>query len=463
MRSVLLCALMATCAQSAWGSFAPSVEVLVAQLTARHPEALAAQSRTDRALGRQQIADAAFDLRVTQSTNIRPSGYYDGRVADQRLVQPLKPFNAEVFSGYRLSDGTFPVYEQELQTLDAGELSLGVRLSLLQNRDTDPRRLALENAAWRYQEAASSQLLDVNKLLYRGVSAWLDWYQSTLKRGVVTSLLLLTQDRLAAIQQRVESGDLAAITLTEYRTTLTQRQILAQEAERIEVQAQEQLKYFLTPTNGPESADTGKLTAPADIAWPFRVVTHHTQEAWSAEIEQHPALLALTAKAKQLNVDERIARNELLPELDLEMKVAQDFGTGPEALDGTESIIALSFEVPLGVRAAKGRVAMAAAATREVEYRYQVLAAQLLRDLQVSLTALAFNEKILVSSEEQEVLALELLAQEQIRFKEGESTQFVLISREKVALEAQLKRIDATIDRFRNELIVHATLAKLAG
>jgi outer membrane protein TolC len=98
-----------------------------------------------------------------------------------------------------------------------------------------------------------------------------------------------------------------------------------------------------------------------------------------------------------------------------------------------------------------------------VEYQHQALAAQLFRDLQVSLTALAFNEKILVSSQEQEVLALELLAQEQIRFKEGESTQFVLISREKVALEAQLKRIDATIDRFRNELMVHATLAKLTG
>jgi outer membrane protein TolC len=463
MRPAAILVLMVVCIEAKGAELAPGVDQLVSTLSTKHPEALAAQSRTQQAEGRRSVADAAFDLRVAQTTDIRSSGYYDGRVADQRMVQPLKPLNAEVFGAYRISDGSFPVYEQEYQTLDDGEVSLGVKISLLQNRDTDPRRLELENSAWHYQEAASRQLLDVNKLVYRGVSAWLNWYQSTLKRAVVAELLALTENRLEAIQQRVDSGDLASITLTEFRTTLLQRTVLLQEADRVEAQARDRLAYFMVGSDAEGYAVSDLLEVPPDIGWPYRIALGEGAIDWSDQINDHPGLLALEAKAQQLEVNQRLARNELLPELDLEMKIAQDFGSGPDSLDGTDSIIALSFEVPIGVRAAKARAAIAAAATREVDYQYQVVSAQIQRDLEVSLTALRFNQQILATSQNQESLALKLLAQEQIRFNEGESDQFILISREKSALEAQIKTIDATIDRLRNELLIHATLARLAA
>jgi outer membrane protein TolC len=463
MRPAAIFALMVVCIKATGDELAPGVDQLVSTLSTQHPEAMAAQSRTQQAEGRRSVADAAFDLRVAQTTDIRSSGYYDGRVADQRMVQPLKPLNAEVFGAYRISDGSFPVYEQEYQTLDDGEVSLGVKISLLQNRDTDPRRLELENSAWHYQEAASRQLLDVNKLVYRGVSAWLNWYQSTLKRAVVAELLALTENRLEAIQQRVDSGDLASITLTEFRTTLLQRTVLLQEADRVEAQARDRLAYFMVGNDAEGYSVSGLLEVPPDIGWPYSIALGEGVIDWSDQINDHPGLLALEAKAQQLEVDQRLARNELLPELDLEMKIAQDFGSGPDSLDGTDSIIALSFEVPIGVRAAKARAAIAAAATREVDYQYQVVSAQIQRDLEVSLTALRFNQQILATSQNQESLALKLLAQEQIRFNEGESDQFILISREKSALEAQIKTIDATIDKLRNELLIHATLARLAA
>jgi len=463
MKPACIFFLAAICIHATGSELAPTVDQLVSSISTQHPEALAAQSRTEQADGRRSVADAAFDLRVAQTTDIRSSGYYDGRVADQRMVQPLKAFNAEVFGAYRISDGSFPVYEQEYQTLDDGEVSLGVKVSLLQNRDTDPRRLELENSAWYYQEAASNQLLDVNKLVYRGVSTWLDWYQSTLKRTVVAELLALTESRLEAIQQRVDSGDLASITLTEFRTTLLQRKVLLQEADRVEAQARDRLAYFMVQNDTDVQYAPGVLKVPPDIGWPYAITPSEGAAAWSEQINEHPGLRALKAKAQQLEIDQRLARNELLPELDLEMKVAQDFGSGPDSLDGTDSVVALSFEVPIGVRAAKARAAIAAAATREVDYQYQVASAQIYRDLEVSLTALRFNQKILATSRNQESLALQLLAQERIRFNEGESDQFILISREKSALEAQIKTIDATIDKLRNELLIHATLGKLTA
>ena len=239
--------------------------------------------------------------------------------------------------------------------------------------------------------------------------------------------------------------------------------MLLQEADRVEAQARDRLAYFMVQNDTDRQYAPGLLGVPPDIGWPYAIAPSEGAAAWSEQINAHPGLRALKARAQQLEIDQRLARNELLPELDLEIKIAQDFGSGPDSLDGTDSVVALSFEVPIGVRAAKARAAIAAAATREVDYQYQVASAQIYRDLEVSLTALRFNQKILATSRNQESLALKLLAQEQIRFNEGESDQFILISREKSALEAQIKTIDATIDKLRNELLIHATLAKLTA
>ena len=203
-----------------WGSWAhaasPTVQELVAAIQSHHPEYLATLARTEQVAGERLEAEAAFDVRLVQDTYARSSGYYDGSYAEQSVIQPIQSMNAEVFGSYRISDGEFPVYEAEYQTLDMGEASLGVLLSLLQNRETDKRRLTQVMAAWRFMEAESKQLAELNKLIYKGVSAYLSWYQSHRKVAVVKDLVALTRERITGVQTRVLSGDLAAINLTEF-------------------------------------------------------------------------------------------------------------------------------------------------------------------------------------------------------------------------------------------------------
>jgi len=81
----------------------PTVAELVQMIQQHHPEYLAMQARTDQVGGERDEAGAAFDLSVVQESYIRPSGYYDGAYAEQRLVQPAKSLNAQVFGSYRIS------------------------------------------------------------------------------------------------------------------------------------------------------------------------------------------------------------------------------------------------------------------------------------------------------------------------------------------------------------------------
>lgn len=458
----------------AWGSWthaaSPTVQELVAAIQRHHPEYLATLARTEQVAGERLEAEAAFDVRLVQDTYARSSGYYDGSYAEQRVIQPIQSMNAEVFGSYRISDGEFPVYEAEYQTLDMGEASLGVRLSLLQNRETDKRRLTQVMAAWRFMEAESKQLAELNKLIYKGVSAYLSWYQSYRKVAVVKDLVALTRERITGVQARVLSGDLAAINLTEFETTLLRRQLMENEAEQQFQLARQRLSYFWRTADSPQYQGDAIDIPPSNIDWPFRVegsdasslgTSNLSTSGLEATIDAHPAVEALSAKVEQAKNKRKLARNETLPQLDLEVKVARDIGDGIEPLTGTESIVGLSFFMPLGQRAAKAREAIADAEIRSLEYDQIVLREQLRRDLDMSLKALTYTRRILALSRQQEALAETLLRQERARFDEGVSDQFLLISRETTALQAHLKTVDAEVEVLRQELALNATLASL--
>ena len=91
-------------------------------------------------------AEGAFDTSIEQSLYSRLNGFYDGQQADTRIVQPLRDFNAKVSAGYRLSDGSFPIYEDRRVTTENGELLFALQVSLLRNRAIDPKRLKLQDA-----------------------------------------------------------------------------------------------------------------------------------------------------------------------------------------------------------------------------------------------------------------------------------------------------------------------------
>ena len=439
----------------------PTVPDLVAFLNTHHPEYQSAVTRTGRIAQERETADAQFDLQLVQETYLRPSGYYDGGYAEQTIIQPIGPMNAQVFGTYRYSDGNFPVYEAEYETLDRGESSVGVKLSLLQNREIDDRRLALDNATWRYSEAQSQQSVQQNRLIFAGVSAYIDWYEHWQKLTVVENLVKLTEDRIKGVATRVESGDLAKISLTEVQAALMRRQLLLLEAQQNLENARHRLNYYFTA----DPNDTNRVSLnqpPADIAWPYSIAAS-TAEAFEAEIDGHPAVQALEAKLRQEQNKRQLADNETLPKLDLAMKVARDLGDGMEPLAGTESVVELSFFMPLGQRAAKARKAISEARIRELEYDRQVLKAQIARDITINLTTLQNKRQIYSLGLEQVELASALMEQEQRRFQEGVSDLFLLVNREAQALQAQIKAIEAKSAIFRQEIAVNATLAKLAA
>jgi len=437
-----------------------TVDELVTSIKQSHPALQAAQARSERAHFHQDEAAAAFDTRLEQQTQARPSGYYDGLYLDQAVIKPLQFMNAEVFGRYRISDGDFPVYEADMLTLDQGEASLGIKLSLLQNRDTDKRRLAVNKTQWKTEEARSKQNATLNKLIYAGVNEYVDWYQALRELQVAEELVMLTEQRLKGIEARYQNGDLPQISVTEYRSTLLSRRVSLRQAEQKVALAKRKLLFYWRPQNDTPQYEQTLNQPPDDIGWRYAFFQPDAQ--WQQQVlEQHPEIKALRATLRQAENDRRLARNETLPVLDLEMKLAHDLGDGPNSLDQTEGMVALAFSMPIGQRAARAREQAASAQMRSYEWEIQLLESALERDLDIGMKAHAFARDLSQLSAESRAVADQLLQQELKRFEQGASDQFLLLNREKRAVEARLKQIEAECNVLRVELDLAATAGEL--
>ena len=87
-----------------------------------------------------------FDLKLESKMDMRTRGFYDGKSGDVRAVKPLRFMNTEIYTGYRVSDGSYPDYEGKVDTLSEGEVRAGIKVSLWQTRDIDENRLVLWNS-----------------------------------------------------------------------------------------------------------------------------------------------------------------------------------------------------------------------------------------------------------------------------------------------------------------------------
>ena len=122
-----------------------TLEAVLASSRERYPQVLAAREKIRAQAGKLLSSEGAFDLYAEQTSKSRLSGYYDGRYTNTKIVQPLSGFSTDVYGGFKISGGDFPIYEDEAYTLDAGEFKIGAVFSLLRDRDIDDRRAKLRD------------------------------------------------------------------------------------------------------------------------------------------------------------------------------------------------------------------------------------------------------------------------------------------------------------------------------
>ncbi len=412
----------------------------IKQSTALHyPEILAAAQKQAAAKAIIQQKRGAFDATVEQNATSRLSGFYDGQQIDTRVVQPLSDFNSNIYGGYRISDGNFPIYEDRLITNNQGEILVGAELSLLRDNMIDERRAALTIAKIKSDTTDIDAFITQLDIELKAISQYWRWVAIGKQLQVLESILELMQTRQSGLVQRHQKGDIAKIYLTENQQYITQRKSDIVEAQRKFKEAAFELSLFYRNVQGEPIIPSQQVLPEA-----FPLPEMMKEEALLVKlIDLHPELARFEQAKLEQEQNYALGENQQLPKADLQLEFSDDLGRGNLSRQQAESVIKLNVSIPLEQNLAKGRMSEAKAEIRRLDYLEQLRKEQLQTQLANLLMELRARNEAIELAQEEINFAEQMETAERNRFSAGGSDFFLINLRQEALANAKIKEIQA--------------------
>jgi outer membrane protein TolC len=407
-----------------------------------YPQVLAAREAARARSGGVLAAEGAFDLRVDQLGQVRPSGFYDGRTLDTRVVKPLPGFNAQIYGGYRISDGRFPVYEDELNTLSGGEFSVGAILSLWRDREIDQRRFDLARSRNDLRKAELELLLRQILVQREAAGAYLQWLAAGRELRIYEELLRLADLRQAQFADLVNEGALPQITLTENLQAVLRRRALVADAERLLVNRANFLSLYLRNGDG-----SPRVPGPDELPQAFPrlppVDGEAVESAVAAALQLRPdaAILAVDGQVEADRV--RLGENLLKPRVDVGVEAARDLGAGSNTLDGTETVVKLQVSIPVERRTGEGRRAEAQANLNRIRQEQRLIEDRIAAEIRNVGNDIVANQRLMKITADELQQASTMEDAERVRLEAGQSNFFLLNAREEATADVRVRNVRA--------------------
>lgn len=341
-----------------------SLGQLLESVDRAYPEILRLARAVDAAQGKRLAAAGIFDPKVLLDLKDTPAGFYDTTRMKAEVQQLLPLWGIVAYGGYRQASGNLPIYYLEDETLDGGELRLGMRLPTLQGGSIDEKRAKLAAAGWR--QRISEEDLRAQRIAFFRVAAALywGWVANVETYRVQRELLRLSELRDAQIERKVERGALPSIDRLENLRALLARRERVIQARRSVERAAISLSLFLRNADGrptrpsPEQATGHLSTTIASSEGPIEIGIERA-------LRKRPEARRAVHELQEARVALRLADNRRLPVLDLVLEMSKDLGAGTEdqlkSLDPTVVKLGAKLSFPLFFRAGRGESAAARA------------------------------------------------------------------------------------------------------
>jgi len=428
------------------GPLLPSEVLRSSALT--FPAILESFEREAAARSDQLAADGAFDLMLKGEYYDRLTGFYSGGFGKVEARQPLRPYGAEVFGSYRVSDGTFPTYENYDYTNALGEAKVGAMFSLLRNRDIDARRFAIEDTRLAANQARLDVLLVQLNVQHEALRAYWRWVGAGAEIRVFEELLEIAEARQIGLTREVNEGARARIALTENEQNLLRRRSLLEEARRNFRTAANSLGFYLRGTDGQMVIPTREMLPDLARLGPIVPIQQLVATPLNAVIQSRPELQDFRLALERATNKVALRRNDLEPSLNASVELSRDFGQigpGGEGFDSTDTVVGLTFSVPLQRRTARGAVQRAEAELRETELRQRRITDQISTEVSNILADLTAAVKLAELADAEVTQANRMVQAERTRFRLGAGDFFLVNVREETAANAQISAIRAEL------------------
>ncbi|MBR9860750.1 TolC family protein [bacterium] len=325
----------------------------------------------------------------------------------------------------------------------------GMNLPVGEGLFIDERRAELKKAKLYLEATEASRDLLLNDLMLNAAEAYLSWYRNYKVYLLYLNAYELAKQRFDVVVQSHLLGDLPAIDTVEASIQKDSRLISLQESELKLKNSKRKLELFLWE-EGLVPLVLDSLTIPDTSSTGTPLFDREIYEVDSL-ISAHPELRIKQLAVSRLKVEERWKKEQLKPDLNLKYGVLS-----PELdynqLDWNNYMLGLGFEIPVLLRKERGELN-----TIQLKIQEQELGLAYQRADLYYLSDITLNNRntILLQIEVyRDVVANynRLLRGEITRFENGESSLFMINSRELPYIQSQMNYIDLDVEMRLIEL-----------
>jgi outer membrane protein TolC len=412
-----------------------SAEDLAAVVRKFHP--IARQAGLDvRIAGANLIASrAGFDPVLRHDNNRKD---FDGiTYYDQQWTEIKIPtwYGIDLYAGRESVNGNRLNPEETKGTIDY----LGVSMPLVQNLVMDKRRAALQQAKIYREQSEVGRRAVLNNLVLEALDSYWQWWGNYRQLAIVRASLQNAGKRFQMVRTAYLLGDRPAIDTLEALTQVQTFEQRESEALMEVVKSRLELSTFLWTAEG------GAYDLPDDVI-PQETPREENLllDTFLLAAASHPELMDYGFKLRALEVERRLKFQSLLPEVDLKYnQVGRDLSKAVNgALFQNNYRFGVSFSVPLRLSEGRGGYQAARLKIEQARLGQSFKQVQLQNKVKQYFTEW---QQVRLQLDVQRRLAanyIQLQKGEETRFLNGESSLFLINSRELKAIEGQQKLIE---------------------
>ncbi len=416
-----------------------------------HPLAQNANLLRQRASAQQLLGLGGFDPKLYSdwdTKNFGGSQYYT--LSESGVKVPLG-LGLEVKGAYQIARGINVNAENNIPSI--GQASVGFNASLLQGMMFDQRRADRSMAAIipELNEAKREQLL--NDLVLEGLYSYWDWVVAWEALRILQEGEELAQTRLEGTINSYIQGSMTAVDTLETYIQLQNRQVdVANAQNEINIRLI-RLTDFIWNSGRALQPDVANYEAVRLEDYTYRGNLAWVDTSLQALSLLHPELRVLQRDLEMLEIENRLAAEMRKPRLDVGYQLISDGADffisdkDPEATDNLNQLFLenykwqINFGMPLFWRKERGKYDLVQIKQQETRNKLTQKQQEIFNkvrryrsDLTNLINQIEQMEEIVTNYER-------LLAAERRKFGLGESSVFLVNSREQKLIESQIKLV----------------------
>lgn len=341
-----------------------------------------------------------------------------------------------------------------------GLYSVGVSISVAKGLLTNERMAMLKQAKMFVNQAKADRQLLVNNILYKATLSYFNWLKTYNEKRVYEDFLDNAQIRFNGIKKSYEVGDKPAIDTLEARITLNDRKLNLEKSRIKFIKSSLELSNFLwLNENTPIEINDGIIPNTNTFETIDFTLNTSLLDIENLNLDEHPKLQSLDYKFQSLNIDKRLKMNNLLPQIDLQYNFLSQTPESLNTFNSADYKSGVNVSFPLFLRKERGDLKLAKIKIQDTQYEIQS-------------TKVALKNKIDAINQELESFVLQndyteiivedynkMLTAEERKFFLGESSLFLVNSRESKLIDAKLKAISLENNFFNTKANLFNVLA----